>query len=32
MLALFVLPDWSTGADDQLVAELIVEHLLAARG
>jgi hypothetical protein len=32
MLAVFDFPDWSTGADDQLVPEVIVEHLLAARG
>jgi hypothetical protein len=31
MLAVFDFPEWSTGADDQLVPELVVEHLLAAR-
>ena len=32
MLAVFDFPDWSTGTDDHLVPELVVEHLLAARG
>jgi hypothetical protein len=32
MLAVFDFPEWSTGADDHLVPELIVEHLLVARG
>lgn len=32
MLAVFDFPEWSTGADDHLVPELVVEHLLAARG
>ena len=32
MLAVFDFPEWSTGTDDHLVPELVVEHLLAARG
>ena len=32
MLAVFDFPDWATGVDDQLVPELVVEHLLAVRG
>jgi hypothetical protein len=31
MLAVFDFPEWSDGADDHLVPELFVEHLLAAR-
>jgi hypothetical protein len=29
MLAVFDLPEWSTGADDHLVPELVAEHVLA---
>ncbi|HWO52510.1 MAG TPA: glycoside hydrolase family 16 protein [Ornithinibacter sp.] len=32
MLAVFDFPQWSTGTDDHLVPELVVDHLLAARG
>lgn len=32
MVAVFDFPEWSTGADDHLVPELVVEHLLAERG
>ena len=28
MLAVFDFPDWSTGTDDHLVPDLVVEHLL----
>lgn len=31
MLAVFDFPEWSTGGDDQLVPELVVEHVLAER-
>ena len=30
MLAVFDFPEWSTGVDDHLVPELVVEHLVAA--
>ncbi len=32
MLAVFDFPEWSNGDDDGLVPELVVEHVLAARG
>ncbi len=32
MLAVFDFPQWSTGADHNLVPGLVVEHLLAVRG
>ena len=32
MLAVFDFPEWSTGADDRLVPELVVHHVLAERG
>jgi hypothetical protein len=32
MLAVFDLPEWSTGDDDHLVPELVVDHVLGERG